>query len=115
MMNVPANMVTTTLELPGYTIVKSLGVVRGISVRSLSIVGTFGANIRAIFGGNIGLYTNMCDKTRQEAFNILIAQAEALGANAITGMRYDANELQPGVTEILAYGTAVIVEKMRNL
>ncbi len=114
-MNISTNMVTTTFELPGYTIVKSLGVVRGISVRSLNIFGTFGANIRAIFGGNIGLYTNMCDKTRQEAFNILIAQAEALGANAITGMRYDANELQPGVTEILAYGTAVIVEKMQNL
>ena len=114
-MNISTNMVTTTFELPGYTIVKSLGVVRGISVRSLNIFGTFGANISAIFGGNIGLYTNMCDKTRQEAFNILIAQAEALGANAITGMRYDANELQPGVTEILAYGTAVIVEKMRNL
>ena len=112
-MNISTNMVTTTLELPGYTVVKSLGVVRGISVRSLNIFGTFGANIRAIFGGNIRLFTRLCDKTRQEAFDLLIAQAEALGANAITGMRYDANELQSGVTEILAYGTAVVIEKTR--
>lgn len=112
-MKIPTNMVTTTLELPGYTIVKSLGVARGISVRSLSILGNFGANFRTIFGGNIRSFTRLCDKTRQEAFELLIAQAEALGANAIIGMRYDANELQSGVTEILAYGTAVVIEKVR--
>ncbi len=110
-MNIRKNMITTTLELPGYSIVTSLGIARGISVRSRSLVGTIGAGFQTIFGGNISLYTELCENTRQEAFEHLITQAEALGANAIIGMRYDSNEVTDGVTEVLAYGTAVIVEK----
>ena len=106
-------MVTTALELPGMKIVKSLGVVRGITVRSRSIVGNIGAAIQIFFGGNITLYTNLAEQARQEAYDTLIEHAESMGANAILAMRYDANEIAAAVTEVLAYGTAVVVEEAR--
>ncbi len=109
-MKINSTMITTAFELPGYKINQSLGMVKGISVRSRSIIGGIGAGIQTLFGGNISLYTSLCEKTRQEAFTILIAQAEALGANAIIGMRYDATEIAAGVTEVIAYGTAVIAD-----
>jgi uncharacterized protein YbjQ (UPF0145 family) len=105
-------MVTTALELPGYKIVRNLGVVRGIVVRSRSIFGTIGAGLQTLVGGDITLYTNLCEKTRQDAFERMGMHAVQHGANAIVSMRYDANELMQGVTEVLAYGTAVIVEKL---
>jgi uncharacterized protein YbjQ (UPF0145 family) len=104
-------MVATTNDLPGYRIVRHLGVVRGLTVRSRSIVGNIGAAIQILFGGNISVYTKLAEQTRQEAFDILIRNAEAMGANAILAMRYDANEIAAAVTEVLAYGTAVVVEK----
>ena len=104
-------MTTTTFELPGYRVVKSFGVVRGIIVRSRSIVGNIGANIQSLFGGNISLYTSLCERTRQEAFNEMITHAGQLGANAVIGVRYDATELAAGITEVLCYGTAVYVEQ----
>jgi uncharacterized protein YbjQ (UPF0145 family) len=100
----------TTFELPGYRVIKSFGVVRGIIVRSRSIVGNFGASIQAIFGGNISLYTNLCERTREDAFNLMLTHAGELGANAVVGVRYDATEIAPGITEVLCYGTAVYVE-----
>jgi uncharacterized protein YbjQ (UPF0145 family) len=105
-------MVTTALELPGYRIVRNLGVVRGIIVRSRSIFGTLGAGLQTILGGNISLLTNLCEKTRNEAFTQMMEHAAEHGANAIISARYDANELMQGVTEVLAYGTAVVVEKI---
>ncbi len=105
------SLVTTAFTLDGYRIVRNLGVVRGITVRSRSIFGTVGAGIQTIFGGNISLLQELCEKTRQEAFSIMMQHAQAIGANAVIGMRYDANELMSGVTEVLAYGTAVVVEK----
>jgi uncharacterized protein YbjQ (UPF0145 family) len=104
-------MVTTTNDLSGYRVVRTLGVVRGLTVRSRSVVGNLGAAIQILFGGNISVYTKLAEQTRQEAFDLLIRQGEALGANAILGMRYDANEIASAVTEVLAYGTAVVVEK----
>ncbi len=104
-------MVTTAFELPGHHIVTNLGPVRGIIVRSRSIIGSFGAGLQTIFGGNITLYTSMCERAREDALNEMIAHAAAQGANAIIGMRYDANEIMQGVTEVLAYGTAVVVEQ----
>jgi uncharacterized protein YbjQ (UPF0145 family) len=104
-------IVTTTNDLPGYKVVRTLGVVRGLTVRSRSVVGNLGAAIQILFGGNISVYTKLAEQTRQEAFDLLIRQGEALGANAILGMRYDANEIASAVTEVLAYGTAVVVEK----
>jgi uncharacterized protein YbjQ (UPF0145 family) len=103
-------LTTTTFELPGYRVVKSFGVVRGIIVRSRSIVGNFGASIQAIFGGNISLYTSLCERARDDAFNQVLAHAGQLGANAVIGVRYDATEIAPGITEVLCYGTAVHVE-----
>jgi uncharacterized protein YbjQ (UPF0145 family) len=103
--------VTTAFTLDGYRIVKNLGVIRGITVRSRSIIGNIGAGIQTLFGGNISLLQELCEKTRQEAFAIMIQHADEVGANAIIGMRYDANEVMTGVTEVLAYGTAVVVEK----
>ena len=105
----PVN-VTTALELPGRRIVRNVGVVRGIVVRSRSIIGNFGASIQMLFGGNITLYTAMCEKARADAFRLLLEQAAELGANAVVAMKYDANEVTGGVTEVLAYGTAVVVE-----
>jgi len=110
-MSLDASMVTTALELPGYKIVKNLGVVRGIVVRSRSIFGTIGAGLQTLVGGNITILTNLCEKTRNDAFAEMMAHAEQHGANAIIAARYDANELMQGVTEVLAYGTAVIVER----
>ncbi len=104
-------IVTTTNDLPGYRIVRHLGVVRGLTVRSRSIVGNIGAAIQIVFGGNISVYTKLAEQTRQEAFDLLIRNAEAMGANAVLAMRYDANEIAAAVTEVLAYGTAVVVEK----
>jgi uncharacterized protein YbjQ (UPF0145 family) len=105
-----AEMCTTAFHLDGYKIKKSVGVVRGIVVRSRSVVGNIGAGLQMIFGGNISIFTKLCEQTRQEAFLILLQHAAQLGANGIIGMRYDATEIARGVTEVLAYGTAVIVE-----
>jgi len=108
---VDAAMVTTALELPGYRIVRSVGLVRGIIVRSRSIFGNIGASLQTIVGGNITLFTDMCEKTREDALELLMEHAAERGGNAIIGMRYDANEIMQGVTEVLAYGTAVVVER----
>lgn len=105
-------LITTAFQLDGYRVVKHLGVVRGITVRSRSIIGNIGAGIQILFGGNISLYQELCEKARQEAYEIMIQHASVIGANAILGMRYDANEVATGVTEVLAYGTAVVVEKI---
>ncbi len=104
-------IVVTTNDLTGYKIVRHLGLVKGLTVRSRSVVGNIGAAIQIFFGGNITVYTKLAEQTRQEAFNLLIEHAEAMGANAVLAMRYDANEIASAVTEVLAYGTAVIVEK----
>jgi uncharacterized protein YbjQ (UPF0145 family) len=103
------NMVTTAFQLDEYTIVKNLGVVRGIVVRSRSILGSIGASLQTIVGGNITILTELCERTRNEAFELLIQHAAALGANAVIGARYDATEVMTGVTEVLSYGTAVYV------
>ena len=103
-------MVTTQFELDGYRVVRTLGVVRGIVVRSRSIFGTIGAGLQTLVGGNITLLTNLCEKTRQEAFDLMLQHAAELGANAVVAARYDATEVMQGVTEVLAYGTAVFVE-----
>ena|SRR5258708_2865047 len=107
---VPHQSVTTAFELPGYRVKRSLGVVRGIVVRSRSIVGTIGAGLQTLVGGNISLFSNLCEQTRGDAFELMIQHASELGANAVIGMRYDATEIMNGVTEVLAYGTAVEVE-----
>ncbi len=106
-------LVTTANDLPGYRIVRHLGVVRGIVVRSRSVVGNLGAAVQIFFGGNISVYTKLAEQTRHEAYEALIAEAAAMGANGIVAMRYDANEIASAVTEVLAYGTAVVVEEMR--
>ena len=110
-MNQTHPLTTTAFELPGYRTVKSFGVVRGIIVRSRSIIGNFGASLQAIFGGNISLYTELCDRARSDAYNLMIQHAGDMGANAIIGVRFDATEIAPGITEVLCYGTAVFVEK----
>ncbi len=102
--------ITTTFELPGYRVVRSLGVVRGITVRSRSVVGTIGAGLQSLIGGNITIWSELCEHARGEAFELMAQHAEQVGANAVVGMRYDANEIAQGVAEVLAYGTAVIVE-----
>jgi uncharacterized protein YbjQ (UPF0145 family) len=103
-------MTSTTFEIPGYRIVDNFGVVRGITVRSRSVFGTIGATFQTLRGGNISLYTELCEMTRIEAFHILLAHASEVGANALVGVRYDATEISTGVTEVLCYGTAVKVE-----
>ncbi len=105
------NLVTTGNDIPGYRVVRNLGLVRGIVVRSRSIVGTLGASLQTIFGGNITLFTELCEKTREDAYELMIQHAAERGANGILAMRYDANEVMQGVTEVLAYGTAVQVER----
>ncbi len=105
-------MVTTAFTLDGYRIVKNLGIVRGITVRSRSIIGNIGAGLQTIFGGNISILQELCERTRAEAFTVMAQHAAELGANAVVGMRYDANDVMTGVTEVLAYGTAVVVEKI---
>jgi len=109
-MNLTHPLTTTAFELPGYRITKSFGVVRGIMVRSRSIIGNIGAGIQSIFGGNISLYTNLCERAREDTFNLMLTHAGALGANAVIGVRYDATEIAQGITEVLCYGTAVCVE-----
>jgi uncharacterized protein YbjQ (UPF0145 family) len=108
-MNETHPLTTTTFELPGYRVVKSFGVVRGIVVRSRSVIGNIGAGIQAIFGGNISLYTELCERTRADAFNQMLTHAGQLGANAVIGVRYDATEIATGITEVICYGTAVSV------
>ena len=108
--SVAHNMVTTQFELDGFRVTRTLGVVRGIVVRSRSIFGTIGASLQTLVGGNITLLTNLCEKTRQEAFDLMLRHAAELGGNAVVGARYDATEVMQGVTEVLAYGTAVFVE-----
>jgi len=108
--SVAHHMVTTAFELPGFRVARNLGVVRGITVRSRSVFGTLGGSLQTLIGGNITLFTELCEKARGEAFEIMIQHASEIGANAIIGARYDANEVMSGVTEVLAYGTAVIVE-----
>lgn len=104
-------MVTTGVELPGYRVVRNLGIVRGITVRSRSVLGNLAAGIQTIVGGNITILTELCEKAREEAYELLLVHAAQHGANAVIAMRYDANEVMQGVTEVLAYGTAVVVEK----
>jgi len=108
---VPPECVTTAFELPGFRVKRNLGVVRGIVVRSRSIVGTIGAGLQTLVGGNISLFTELCERTRSEAFDLMIQHASDLGADAIIGARYDATEIMNGVTEVLAYGTAITIER----
>jgi len=104
------DMTTTAFTLDGYRIVKTKGVVRGVTVRSRSVVGTIGASLQTLFGGNISLFTELCERTREEAFQLMLEHALQHGANAVIGVRYDATEVMGGVTEVLCYGTAVVVE-----
>lgn len=103
-------LTTTAFSLDGYRITKTLGVVRGIIVRSRSVVGNIGASLQTLFGGNISLYTSLCERARADAFELMLKHAQQLGANAVIGIRYDATEIMAGVTEVLCYGTAVVVE-----
>jgi len=104
------DMTTTAFTLDGYRIVKTKGVVRGVTVRSRSVVGTIGASLQTLFGGNISLFTELCERTREEAFQLMLEHALQHGANAVVGVRYDATNVMGGVTEVLCYGTAVVVE-----
>ncbi|MFI3186925.1 MAG: YbjQ family protein [Methylococcaceae bacterium] len=107
-------MLPTALTLPGYKIVSNIGLVRGITVRSRSIVGNFFGGLQSLFGGNITIYTNLCERARSETYQLMCEHAQKYGANAIISVRYDATELMPGLTEVLCYGTAVIVEPERH-
>lgn len=106
------HLITTAFTIDGYRIKQNLGVVRGIVVRSRSVFGTIGAALQTIVGGNITLFTELCEKTRNDSYELMIAHAMQLGANAVIGFRYDANDVMNGVTEVLAYGTAVVIEKI---
>lgn len=108
------SMTSTTFTIEGYTIVKSLGIVRGITVRSRSVFGTIGGSLQTIFGGNISLFTQLCEKSRSEAFDMMLKHADQLDGNGVVGVRYDANEIMQGVTEVLCYGTAVLVEPNKD-
>jgi uncharacterized protein YbjQ (UPF0145 family) len=108
-MSIQHSMTTTVLGLEGYTITRTLGVVRGVRVRSRSVLGTIGASLQTLVGGDITLLTELCETTRADAFDLLLQHAEQLGANAVIGVRYDATEVMQGVTEVICYGTAVIV------
>jgi uncharacterized protein YbjQ (UPF0145 family) len=110
---IDAKLITTGFDLPGYRVARNLGVVRGIIVRSRSIVGSIGASLQTLFGGNITLYTELCERARRDAHQLMVDHAAELGANAIIGVKYDATEITDGVTEVLAYGTAVHVETYR--
>ncbi|MFI5177975.1 MAG: YbjQ family protein [Vicinamibacterales bacterium] len=114
MARVDPTMITTANDLPNYRVTKNLGLARGLVVRSRSILGNIGAGLQALVGGNITLYTELCEKARGDAYELLLEHAGERGANAIVGVRYDANEVTDGVTEVLAYGTAVVVEPVRN-
>ena len=107
------SMVTSALELPGYRIVRNFGIVRGIIVRSRSVIGNMGAALQTIVGGNITILTDLCEKTREDAYELLLEHAASQGANAVVGFRYDTTEVMSGVTEVLAYGTAVTIEAER--
>ena len=107
------SMTTTAFTLDGYRITRNLGIVRGIIVRSRSIFGTIGGSLQTLFGGNISLFTELYEKTRADAYDMMLAHAQELGANAVIGLRYDATELMQGVSEVLCYGTAVIVEEIK--
>jgi len=109
-MSIPIAFTTTAFTLDGYRVVRSLGVVRGITVRSRSIFGTIGGSLQTLVGGNITLFSELCEKTREESFQLMLAHARQQGANAVIGVRYDATELMDGVSEVLCYGTAVVVE-----
>lgn len=111
---IDAKLVTTAQELPGYRITRNLGVVRGIIVRSRSILGNIGASLQTLFGGNITIYTELCENARDDAHRLMLEHAGQLGANAIIGVRYDATEIADGVAEVLAYGTAVYAEVFRG-
>ena len=111
MAQIDHSMVTTANELFGYRVVRHIGLVRGVVVRSRSVFGTIGASLQTLVGGNISLFTDLCEKTRGEAYELLIEHAAERGANAIIAMRYDANDVMDGVTEVLAYGTGVVVER----
>jgi len=104
-------LVVTTNDITGHRVVRYLGVVRGITVRSRSIVGNIGASLQSLFGGNISLYTSLCERAREEAYELMERHAAEKGANAVLAMRYDANDIAAGITEVLAYGTAVVVER----
>jgi uncharacterized protein YbjQ (UPF0145 family) len=106
-------LTTTAFELPGYRVTRSFGVVRGIMVRSRSVIGNIGASLQALVGGNITLYTSLCERAREDTFNQMLAHAGEMGANAVIGVRYDATEIAPGITEVLCYGTAVFVEPVK--
>lgn len=106
------SLVTTSISLEGYKIVKHLGLVRGVTVRSRSVLGNIAGGIQSLFGGQLSIYVELCENAREEAYQLLIQHAQVMGANAIINMRYDANEIMQGVTEVLAYGTAVVVEKI---
>lgn len=110
----PYNMTTTGFDVPGFKIVDNLGVVRGVVVRSRSVFGTIGAGFQTILGGNISLFTELAERTRKQAFDTMLVQAHKAGADAVIGIRYDANEIMKGVTEVLCYGTAVRVEPMEG-
>ena len=111
MNRVDMSMVTTAFELPGYRITRNCGIVRGIIVRSRSVLGSFAAGLQTIIGGNITIFSDLCERTREDAFELMLQHAAEHGANAVIGMRYDATEVMQGVTEVLAYGTAVQVER----
>jgi uncharacterized protein YbjQ (UPF0145 family) len=108
-----SDKVTTTFDVPGHRVAENLGVVRGIVVRSRSLVGSIGAGLQTLFGGNITLYTQLCERARDDAYELMLRHARELGANAVIGVRYDATEIGPGITEVLAYGTAVKIEAMQ--
>jgi uncharacterized protein YbjQ (UPF0145 family) len=110
-MMLTSDMVTTAYELPGHRVTRTVGVVRGVTVRSRSLLGTLGASLQTVLGGNITLFEEMCEKTREQALDLMVSHAAQLGANAVIGVRYDATEVMEGVTEVLAYGTAVQVER----
>jgi uncharacterized protein YbjQ (UPF0145 family) len=110
MARIAPSMVTTAMELPGHRIVRNVGVVRGLTVRSRSVIGNIGAALQSLVGGNITLYAELCEKARDDAFTLMLEHAVKIGANAVVAMRYDANEVTDGITEVLAYGTAVVVE-----
>lgn len=109
---IPHEMTTTAFELPGCRIIANKGVVRGVVVRSRSVIGTIGAGLQTIFGGNISLFTELAERARQQAFDTMLVQAHLSGAHAVIGVRYDANEMMNGVTEVLCYGTAVTLERL---
>ena len=114
LVEIPHEMTTTAFEIPGCRIVGNRGVVRGVVVRSRSVFGTIGAGVQTLFGGNISLFTELAERTRQQAFDTMLVQAHLAGAHAVIGIRYDANELMNGVTEVLCYGTAVTLERLEG-